>query len=77
MRTEEIKKESNRIALELIIMHKNKNLKNKTLLELYEELLNKDYKKYYYEILVKIPNILSENNYEILNSKYLKLKEYK
>jgi CII-binding regulator of phage lambda lysogenization HflD len=55
---------------------KNKNNSKKTILELYSELLNNEYREYYYDILSYIPERLSVKGYEIINSKYFELKKY-
>jgi hypothetical protein len=69
-----IEKEARRIVDELILID---NKENKSLIELYELLLNKKYLKYYYKILIKIPSILANLNYEIIDANNFKIRKIK
>jgi hypothetical protein len=64
------------ISDKLISISEEKIKPNKNILEIYSELLNKEYKNYYYDILSYIPERLSVKGYEIINSNYFELKKY-
>lgn len=64
------------ISEELILLSKNKKCKTKSIIELYNELLDEKYHEYKYCILSYIPERLSVKGYEIVNSNKFELKKY-
>lgn len=64
------------ISDKLIFLNNNKKTKEKTIIQLYSELLEKKYEKYYYYILTYIPKQLAIKGYEIVNSECFELKKY-
>ena len=69
-------KVADEISNKLISLSKNKKAKEKTILEIYNELLEKKYQEYHYDILSYIPGRLATKGYEIVNSDYFELKKY-
>jgi len=59
-----------------LILLSSKETKEKSIIEIYNKLLEKKYEKYRYEILSYIPKQLAIKGYEIVNSKYFELKKY-
>jgi len=59
-----------------LILLSRKETKEKSIIEIYNKLLEKKYEKYRYEILSYIPKQLAIKGYEIVNSKYFELKKY-
>lgn len=64
------------ISDKLISLCNDKKAKTKTILELYNELLEKKYHEYRYDILTYIPERLAVKGYEIVNSRSFELKKY-
>ena len=64
------------ISEKMILISKDKKCKNKSIIELYDELLDKKYLEYKYCILSYIPERLSVKGYEIVNSSKFELKKY-
>ena len=64
------------ITNQLISICKKNKTNNKSIIELYNELLKEEYKPYRSDILVYIPEQLSIKGYEIVTSNPLSLKKY-
>lgn len=64
------------ISDKLISLNKNKEAKEKNIVELYNELLDKKHQEYRYDILSYIPKQLAVKGYEIVNSEHFELKKY-
>ena len=64
------------ISDELILLWKENKTKNKKIMDLYNNILDKKYKDIQYNILTYIPEMLSKKGYEIINSDYFELKKY-
>lgn len=67
---------ANRICDELIYLWKNNKTKNKSIIELFNELLEEEYRDIQYSVLSYIPEKLSVKGYEIIDSDNFKLKKY-
>lgn len=76
MRQEECEKKAEEICNKLISMCKKKEVNNRNIIEIYNELLEPQYKEHYNEILAYIPTKLAEKGYEIVNASYFALKKY-
>lgn len=63
------------ITNKLIKLCRTKKVKNKTILQVYSELLEEKYKDYHYDILSYIPGRLAVKGYEIVNANYFALKK--
>lgn len=64
------------ISDKLISLWKQNKTKNKKIIDLYNEILDKEYKDIQYIILTYIPERLSIKGYEIVNSDFFELKKY-
>ena len=64
------------ISDQLISLWKENKTKNKKIIDLYNELLDEEYKDMKYVILSYIPERLSVKGYDIINSEYFELKKY-
>lgn len=64
------------ISEQLISLCNNKMTQEKTIIELYNELLEPIHQEYYHDILSYIPERLAVKGYEIVNSNYFELKKY-
>ena len=64
------------ITNKLIKLCRTKKVKNKTILQVYSELLEEKYKDYHCDILSYIPGRLAVKGYEIVNANYFALKKY-
>ena len=64
------------ISDQLISLWKENKTKNKKIIDLYNELLDEEYKDMQYVILSYIPERLSVKGYDIVNSEYFELKKY-
>lgn len=64
------------ISDKLIYVNAKNQSENKTLLQLYHELLDSQYKEYELVILSYLPERLAIKGYEIVNQKYFELKKY-
>lgn len=64
------------ISDKLILLCKNNKTNNKSILELYNELLDNKYKNMSNYILAYIPERLAVKGYEIVNSSNFELKKY-
>lgn len=67
---------ANEISDKLISLNNDKQTKEKNIVELYNELLDKKYQEYRYDILSYIPKQLAVKGYEIVNSEHFELKKY-
>ena len=67
---------ANKISDELISLWKNNKTKNKSIINLFNELLDDKYKDIKYSILSYIPEVLSVRGYEIVDSENFELKKY-
>ena len=67
---------ANKISDELISLWKNNKTKNKSIINLFNELLDDKYKGIKYSILSYIPEVLSVRGYEIVDSENFELKKY-
>lgn len=76
MSQEMCSKIADEISEQLISLCHNKKVHQKTILELYSELLEPQYQEYHYDILSYIPERLAVKGYEIVNSSYFELKKY-
>lgn len=64
------------ISEQLISLCNDKMTQEKTIIELYNELLEPTHQEYYHDILSYIPERLAVKGYEIVNSNYFELKKY-
>lgn len=64
------------ISDQLILLWKNNKTNNKSIIELYNELLDEKYKSMNSLILTYIPERLAVKGYEIVNSNNFQLKKY-
>lgn len=64
------------ISDRLISLNNQKETIEKSIIELYDELLTEEYKKYRYDVLSYIPKQLAIKGYEIVNEDYFRLKKY-
>lgn len=64
------------ISEQLISLCNDKMTQEKTIIELYNELLEPKHQEYYHDILSYIPERLAVKGYEIVNSNYFELKKY-
>lgn len=67
---------ANEVCDNLIELWKNNKTKNKNIIDLFNQLLDKKYSDNKYLILSYIPEILSKRGYEIVNSEFFELKKY-
>jgi hypothetical protein len=67
---------ANKISDELISLWKNNKTKNKSIINLFNELLDDKYEDIKYSILSYIPEVLSVRGYEIVDSENFELKKY-
>lgn len=67
---------ADQITNKLISLCKNNKTNNKSVIELYNELLDEKYKPYKSQILSYIPERLSAKGYVIENSNNFQLKKY-
>lgn len=71
-----IMKISDKISDQLISIYHREGVREKTILELYRELLEPKYQEYYNDVLTYIPERLAAKGYEIVNSHYFELRKY-
>lgn len=64
------------ISDKLISINKERKVHNKTIIEIYNELLEEKYQPYHYDILSYIPERLAIKGYEITNSNNFELRKY-
>ncbi len=64
------------ISDQLISLSENSRFKKKTLLEIYDKLLDQQFLNYRTDILSYIPGCLASKGYEIKNTKYFELIKY-
>lgn len=76
MSQDTIIKIADEISDQLILLCQKGKVEEKTILELYDELLEPQYKKYHNDILSYISERLAVKGYEIVNSNYFELKKY-
>ena len=74
MDVNKIETEAERITIKLIEICSKNN--SKSILDLFNELIDKKMKDRDIEILSLIPNILARKGYDIINTNPLELKEY-
>lgn len=67
---------ANEISDKLIYLCINKKTKNKSILELYNELLDEKYYEYKINILPYIPDQLARKGYEIIDSENFDIRKY-
>ena len=67
---------ANKISDELISLWKSNKTKNKSIINLFNELLDDKYEDIKYSILSYIPEVLSVRGYEIVDSENFELKKY-
>lgn len=76
MTDEQMMKVANDISDKLIRINTKNTAGDKTLLQLYYELLGDKYKGYETSILTYLPERLAAKGYEIVNQKWFQLKKY-
>ena len=76
MDNEKCKKIADKISEQLIILYKKNQTNNKSIIELYNELLEEKYTPYKSEILSYIAERLSAKGYVITNSNNFELEKY-
>lgn len=64
------------ISDKLISLCLNNKTKNKSLMQLYNELLNEEYFRYSSNILAYIPDQLAQKGYEIVDPNNFEIKKY-
>lgn len=76
MRNELFVKVADEISDKLIMISENRKATDKSIIQLFKELLDDKYLEYQFEILSYIPERLSVKGYEIVNSSKFELKKY-
>lgn len=67
---------ADKISDELISLWKNNKTKNKSIIDLFNDLLDEKYRDIQYSVLSYVPEKLSIKGYEIIDSENFELKKY-